>query len=74
MKVKTENDILSFYKNEVEGTYVTRKGYYIEQTDKCHGCLSNKLLKACHVNSYTLLDFDRKIKKSSFVIVNMIKK
>ncbi len=66
MKVKTENDILSFYKNEVEGTYVTRKGYYIEQTDKCHGCLSNKLLKACHVNSYTLLDFDRKIKKKQF--------
>lgn len=67
MKVKTEDDILSFYKNEIKDVYVAQtSSYYVEPTEKCHGNLTNKLLKACQINRYTLLDYDRKIKKKQF--------
>ena len=67
LNVKTNEDILNFYDNHIKDIYVERKSTYsVNPTEKSHGCMTNKLLKACQVSQYDLLDFDNKIKKKKF--------
>lgn len=75
LKVKTDLDILSFYENVVKDVYVTNKSpYSVVPTENSHGCLTNKLLKACQVNKYGLYSFDRKIQKKQFCYTEHDKK
>lgn len=67
MNVHTEDEVLSFYDDVVKDVFVTNTSRYsVEPTEKCHGCLTNKLLHACQVSRFGLVDFDRKIKKKQF--------
>lgn len=68
MKLKTEDDVLNFYKNEIKDIYITQKQYssFVEATELCHGNLTNKLLRACQISRYGLNALDSKIKKKQF--------
>lgn len=67
LNIHTDEDILSFYDDVIKDVYVKNiSTYSIVPTEKSHGCLTNKLLKACQVSRYGLIDFDRKIKKKQF--------
>lgn len=67
LKVKTDDDILNFYDNQIKDVYVKNESTYnVTPTEKSHGCMTNKLLKACQVSRFGLLEFDNKIKKNKF--------
>lgn len=67
LKVKTDTDILSFYKYAIRDVYVKQESTYcVVPTKKSHGCMTNKLLKACQINAYGLSRLDSQIKKKQF--------
>lgn len=67
LKVKTDDDILNFYDYQIKDVYVKNESTYnVTPTEKSHGCMTNKLLKACQVSRFELLEFDNKIKKNKF--------
>lgn len=66
LNLKTEADVLGFYKNYLSEKYITRKpgSYYVTVSDDAFGCVDNKLLKAAQLNSFNSIDRD--IKKKEF--------
>ena len=67
LKLKTDEDILNFYDNAIKDVYVKNEtSYRVVPTEKSHGCMTNKLLKACQISRYGLTQLDSKIKKKQF--------
>lgn len=67
LNVKTDEDILSFYDDVIKDVYVKNESTYrVVPTEKSHGCITNKLLRACQVSRFGLSEFDRKIKRKQF--------
>lgn len=67
LKVKTDADILSFYRSAIRDVYVKNESTYrVVPTEKSHGCITNKLLKACQISEYGLSRLDSQIKKKQF--------
>lgn len=66
MNVKTDDDILSFYNNTIKDVYVKNSAYRVVPTELSHGCMTNKLFKACQVSRYELTKYDREIEKKQF--------
>lgn len=67
MNVKTDDDILSFYNKTIKDVYVENESTYrVVPTELSHGCMTNKLLKACQVSRYGLTKYDREIEKKQF--------
>lgn len=67
MNVKTDDDILSFYDKTIKNVYVKNESTYrVVPTELSHGCMTNKLLKACQVSRFGLTKYDREIEKKQF--------
>lgn len=67
MNVKTDDDILSFYNKTIKDVYVENESTYrVVPTELSHGCMTNKLLKACQVSRYGLTKYDMEIEKKQF--------
>lgn len=67
MNVKTDDDILSFYNKTIKNVYVKNESTYrVVPTELSHGCMTNKLLKACQVSRFGLTKYDREIEKKQF--------
>lgn len=66
MNVKTEEEVKTFYTDFFLGReYVIRKNsWYVDLTEKSHGYINNKLLKASQVSSF--YRYDREIQKKQF--------
>lgn len=66
MAMRTEADVLNFYKDYLSKNYITREPgkYYVTVSEKAFGCIDNKLLKTAQISNFYSLD--REIQKKQF--------
>lgn len=65
MNLKTEEDVLNFYKSFMDKYLIRGESRYLVQISPlAYNCIDNKLLKASQVKSF--YDIDREIKKKQF--------
>ena len=63
MAIKTDKDILDFYKDVIK-PYTIPNGRYVKISEDAYDCIDNKLLKAAQVSSFIKIDDD--IRKKQF--------